>query len=95
MRQEHRALSVSAPPPARAPEDPFLTAPHKASSEPTLARGDHCRPGGPDGEGQAIRGQARQARGEPPSGTYRKDGAYRDRLAIIVTLFSKFFEQYL
>jgi hypothetical protein len=32
------------------------------------------QPSGPDGEGQA-RGQARNARGEPPqSGTYRKDG---------------------
>jgi hypothetical protein len=40
------------------------TASQKASSGPTLARGDLCRPGGPDGEGQA-RGQARLARGEP------------------------------
>jgi len=35
-----------------------------ATQEQTLERRSHCRPGGPDGEGQA-RGQALQARGEP------------------------------
>jgi hypothetical protein len=40
------------------------TAPQKASSGPTLARGASADPGGPDGEGQA-KGQARNARGEP------------------------------
>ena len=34
---------------------------------PPLSAGDHCRPSGPDGEGQA-RGQARNAHGEPPQG---------------------------
>jgi hypothetical protein len=49
----------------------FLTASQKGSSGPTLERRSLCRPSGPDGEGQA-RGQARNARGEPPQrGTYR------------------------
>ena len=43
----------------------FLTASQKGSSGPTLERRSLCRPSGPDGEGQA-RGQARNARGEPP-----------------------------
>ncbi len=52
----------------------FLTASQKRSPGPTLERRSLCRPGGPDGEGQA-RGQARNARGEPPRlGTYHKDG---------------------
>jgi hypothetical protein len=34
--------------------------------DPPLSAGDLCQPSGPDGEGQA-RGQARSARGEPPS----------------------------
>jgi len=38
----------------------FLTASQKGSSGPTLERRSLCRPGGPDGEGQA-RGQARNA----------------------------------
>ncbi len=42
----------------------FLAAPQKRSWDPPLSTGDLCRPGGPDGEGQA-RGQARNARGEP------------------------------
>ena len=46
-----------------------LTASQKGSSGPTLER--RSRPSGPNGEGQA-RGQARNARSEPPQrGTYR------------------------
>jgi hypothetical protein len=47
---ERRALSGSAPPPARAPEDlsnrSTKTAPQKASSGPTLARGASADPAG-------------------------------------------------
>ena len=46
---ERRALSRSAPPPARAPEDPFRSAqnaPQKASSGPTPARGATADPAG-------------------------------------------------
>jgi hypothetical protein len=48
------------------------TAPQKASSGPTLGARSLCRPGGPDGVGQA-RGQARNARGEPHSSHYPEE----------------------
>jgi hypothetical protein len=44
-----------------------------ADASSGLERRSLCRPSGPDGEGQAE-GQARNARGEPPSSTCRKDG---------------------
>jgi hypothetical protein len=68
---ERRALSGSAPPSSRAPEDRFQSLRRNDLRDPPLSAGDLCRPSGPNGEGQA-RGQARWARGESPGdATYR------------------------
>ncbi len=71
---ERRALSGLAPPASRAPEDRFKPLRRNDLHDPPLSAGDLCQPSGPDGKGQA-RGQARDARDEPLSSTYRKDGA--------------------
>ena len=51
---------------------------------PALDPGDLGQPSGPDGEGQA-RGQARDARGEPPQldDTYRQDSTSLNQGSII------------
>jgi hypothetical protein len=82
---ERRALSGSAPPASTVLRIPLRGTRLRRAVDP----GDHCRPGGPDGEGQA-RGQARKARGEPPYRAVRRrphPGIDQDSVLLIICGF--------
>jgi hypothetical protein len=66
-----RSVSGGAPPPSRAPEDPFRTAPQKGSSGPALERRSLCTPSGQ--KPRARPQPARTGRGPSPA-TCRRMG---------------------
>jgi hypothetical protein len=67
-----RSVSGGAPPPSRAPEDPFKTASQKASSGPTLERRSLCTPSGQ--KPRARPQPARTGRGPSPAHCGRSRG---------------------
>ena len=77
-----RSVSGGAPPPSRAPEDRFKTAPQKASSGPTLERRSLCTP-----SGQRPRARQQPARtGRGPSPASCGQSREKDRRVISVQL---------